>query len=303
MGYPLPPGTAVKGTYQPMQFLDNDIPLGAVMPAGAQIGLTIATGLIALVVGLYAVAESRRRKDLVAVFLVIGAGLSVFYEPLGDLLAKVYYPEHGQWTWITAFGHGIPVFIGLLYFWYMSIGALWLLRKASVGVTAKQWWTAWTGYLVFAIALEIVAAKGLSTDHGAPWIYYGNQTFMVAGVPFFTPWTYGPSIDTVIAIGALTLVRFFPRRQHWLLLPLVPMLMLAGHLTTAWPSVLTMHSTHNTLLLHLGAIGTAACAVLVSYLGSQLFRQPWEPHSARAGRQSHEPCISPTTTSSRGQLP
>jgi len=262
---------------------NNDVPTDALMPAAAQVGLTIATGCIAVAVFAYAVVDSRRRRDLIPVYLVLGSGLAVFYEPLGDLLAKVYYPERGQWTWITTFGHGIPMFIGLLYFWYMSLGALWLLRKSAVGVTAKQWWTAWGGYLVFAIALEMVAAKGLSSVTGAPWIYYGHQAFMIANVPFFTPFTYGPSIDTGVALGMLLVMRFLPRRQYWLLLPLVPMTMLAGHLMTAWPSVVTMQSTDNTLLHHLGALGTGAFAVLLSYLGSRAFRAPWEEPKTLTG--------------------
>jgi len=256
-------------------------PTDALMPNGAQIGLTVACGLIALAVGVYVVIASRRRGDLAPLLIYVGAGLAVFYEPLGDSLSQVYYPEIGQWSWINSFGRDIPVFIGLLYFWYMAAGSLWLLHKADVGVTARQWWGAWGGYLGFAIALEMVAARGLSNADGAPWIYYGNQAFVFMDVPFFTPWSY-VSIDVVVAMGAVMLVRFLPRTQYWLLLPLVPMLMLAGHLMAAWPSVLAMHSTDRELLLQLGGLGTGAFAVLLSYLGSMLFREPWAPPTALA---------------------
>ncbi len=262
--------------------VNTDIPLDAVMPGGAQTALTIATGLIAIAVLYYAIALSRRRGDCIAVYIFLGSGLAVFYEPLGDMLAQVYYPEHGQWTWITAFGHGIPVFIGLLYFWYMSLGALWLLSKSRTGVTAKQWWTTWTGYLLFAVVLEMVAAKALATDDGAPWVYYGDQPFMILNVPFFTPWTYGPSIDTAVAVGAITAARLLPKGRQWLVLPMVPLFMLAGHLMSAFPSVLALHSTTNTVVLHLGALGTAAAALLISYVGSLVFRKPWESANTMA---------------------
>jgi hypothetical protein len=256
--------------------VNSDVPIDAVMPSGAQTVLTILSGLIAAAVLWYAIAVSKRRGDLLAVYIFLGSGLAVFYEPLGDLLAQVYYSERGQWTWISAFGHGIPVFIGLLYFWYMSLGALWLLGKSRTGVTAKQWWTAWSGYLVFAIVLEFVAAKGLANGKVAPWIYYGDQPFVVLNVPFFTPWTYGPSIDTAVAVGAITAARLLPSGRQWLVLPMVPLFMLAGHLMSAFPSVLALHSTHNVVLSHLGALGTAAAALLISYLGSEVFRRPWE---------------------------
>jgi len=253
---------------------DPALPLDKLMPSGAQTVLIILTGLGALAIWRYAIRESRRRRDLVPVFIVIGAGLSIFYEPLGDEISKVYYTERGQETWISAFGRDIPVFIGLLYFWYMSVGALWLLRASRRGVTARRWWTTWAGFLAFALTLEMVVAGLVADDSGAPWIYYGDQAFMVLDVPFFTPWTY-VSINVAIATGVVALVRVLPRRQHWLLVPCVPMFMLAGHAMTAFPSALAMHSTDDDVLLHLGGGGAGAGARILSHVCSLAFRKPW----------------------------
>jgi hypothetical protein len=253
---------------------DPTVPLDAQMPSGAQTVLIILAGLGAVGVWAYAIAESRRRGDLVPVLIVAGAGLSIFYEPLGDTISKVYYTEQGQETWISSFGRDIPVFIGLLYFWYMSAGALWLLRASRHGVTARHWWRVWAGWLAFALALEISVAGGLSTGDGAPWIYHDAQPFVIADVPFFTPWTY-VSIDVAIAAGAVAMARYLPRGQHWLLLPAIPMLMLAGHAMTAFPSGLALHSTDDELLLHLGALGTAGFALVLSHVCSLAYRRPW----------------------------
>jgi hypothetical protein len=266
---------------------DPTLPIHKLMPTGAQTGLIVLTGLGAVAIWLYAITESRRRKDLVPVLIVAGAGLSVFYEPLGDAMAKVYYTENGQHRWINAFGRDIPVFIGLLYFWYMSVGAMWLLRASKRGVTARQWWTCWSGYLAFALTLEMVAANGLANADGAPWIYYGKQAFVVLDVPIFTPWTY-VSIDVAIAAGVVTMARYLPLRQHWLLLPCVPMLMLAGHAMTALPSSLALNSTDHGLLLHLGALGSAAFALILSHVCSLPFRRPWGPDRAELDRLEHQ---------------
>jgi hypothetical protein len=255
---------------------ETDVPLQAVMPATAQTVLIVLTGLGALAVWAYAVAESRRRRDLVCVYVVAGSGLAVLYEALGDSMAKVYYSEQGQLTWVHAFGRDIPAFIGLLYFWYMSLGTLWLLRAAPAGVPASRWWKAWGGYLGFAIALEMVVAGGLATPTGAPWQYYGNQGFMLFGTPFFTPFTY-VSIDVAIAVGVLTVLRVLPRNRRWLLVALVPMFMVAGHAMTALPSALALHSTDSPLLAHLGALGSGTFAVILSYVASLIFRRPWTP--------------------------
>jgi hypothetical protein len=255
-------------------FADPEVPVQAVMPAGPQLALIVLTGLGAIAVWIYAIAESRRRRDLVCVYVVAGSGLAVWYEALGDTMAKVYYSEQGQLTWVHAFGRDIPVFIGLLYFWYMSLGTLWLLRATRNGVSARRWWRAWSGYLTFAIALEMVVAGGLSTPTGAPWQYYGDQGFMVLGTPVFTPFTY-VSIDVAIALGVLGVLRVLPRNRQWLLIALVPMFMAAGHAMTALPSALALNTTTDRLLVDLGALGSGAFAVLLSYVASLAFRSPW----------------------------
>src|SRR5262245_17925893 len=113
---------------------DPTVPVQAQMPQTAEIVLIVGMTALALLSGAYAVRESRRRGDLVLIFLVVGCALAVFYEPLGDQLVRVYYTERGQATWIHTFGRDIPVFIGILYLWYMPAGAYYLLRVAERGV-------------------------------------------------------------------------------------------------------------------------------------------------------------------------
>jgi hypothetical protein len=252
------------------------VPVDKIMPSGAQTIFIVGSAVGFVLIWSYAIRESLRRRDWIPVLVVAGCGLAIFYEPLGDQMAHVYYTERGQISWIHAFGRHIPVFIGLLYFWYMSAGAMWLLRRMKHGVTARQWWTAWAGFLAFALSLEMLSAKGFSYPDGAPWIYYGHQAFMVLGVPIFTPWSY-ISIDIPIALGACAAAQWLPRRMHWLVLPGTTMLMVAGHAMTALPSAVANNSTNSTLLLDLGALGTAAFALILSYCASLAFRRPWGP--------------------------
>jgi hypothetical protein len=44
---------------------------------------------------------------------------------------------------------------------------------------------------------------------------------------------------------------------------------------TALPSAVANNSTNSTLLLDLGALGTAAFALILSYCASLAFRRPW----------------------------
>src|SRR5437764_4940195 len=135
---------------------DPTVPVRALMPHTTQTILIIAMAVLAAASVTYAFRESRRRGDLVPLFLVVGAGLAVFYEPLGDTLVKVYYTERGQETWIHAFGLDIPAFIGLLYLWYMPVGAYVLMRLSERGISRRTWWTIWGSFLTFAISFEML---------------------------------------------------------------------------------------------------------------------------------------------------
>lgn len=250
---------------------DPTVPVRALMPQGTQTVLIVAMTAMALLSIGYAIRESRRRRDLVAVFLVIGCGLAVFYEPLGDALVRVYYTEVGQETWIHAFGRDIPAFIGILYLWYMPAGAYVLMRLCERGVGARLWWTRWAGFLAFAIVFEML----ILTIGGTPWIYHGTQAFVVAGVPVLTPFTY-VSFDVTIGVGVAALARFLPRRHQWLIVPAVPMLMVAGHAMTSLPlAVVLATGTTSTTAVAAGAIGSAVFAVVLSYAASLAVRRPW----------------------------
>jgi hypothetical protein len=241
------------------------------MPGDAQTVLIVAMiAMAALSIG-YAVREARRRGDLVTVFLVIGCGLAVFYEPLGDALVRVYYTEVGQETWIHAFGRDIPAFIGILYLWYMPAGAYALLRLAPQGISPRFWWTRWAAFLSFAIVFEMLVL----TVGGTTWIYHGTQAFKVLDVPILTPFTY-VSFDVTIGAGVCAMAYFLPRRWHWLIVPAVPMLMVAGHAMTSLPVAVALASgTDSTFWIGVGALGSAAFAVILSFAVGFAFRKPW----------------------------
>lgn len=99
------------------------------------------------------------------------------------------------------------------------------------------------------------------------------------------------------------MARWLPRRQHWVLLLAVPMLMAAGHLMTALPSALALNSTNNQNLVDLGALGSAACAVLLSDLASRAFRRPWGPDRVELHRlQARSPAaVEPASVTSEAR--
>ena len=262
--------------------MDYPVPSDVPMPGTGQTVLLALMTLLALASIAYAVIESRRRGDLFLVFLVIGAGLAIPYEALGDELVHVYYTELGQIAWIHTFGRDIPAFIGILYCWYLPFGAYALRRRAGSGVTRRAFWAAWLATLAFCTGFEILVTGTL----GPTWIYYGPQAFMLGDVPFFTPFTY-VSFCVGIGAGVCGLERLLPRKHHWMLLPAVPMLMFATQGMTSLPLAASLHSgTTSQLYLSLGALGTAAFAVTLAWIVSEAVRRPWGPPQAGTTRKS-----------------
>ena len=45
----------------------------------------------------------------------------VLYEPPADIPVSVVYSERRQIGLINLFGRSVPLFVGLLFFWYISV--------------------------------------------------------------------------------------------------------------------------------------------------------------------------------------
>ena len=163
--------------------MDSDIPVPSdvPMPQTAQTVLIVAMTVMAVLSLGYAIYASVRRRDLVHLWLLLGAGLAIPYEALGDNLVHVYYTERGQISWITTFGHSIPAFIGILYFWYLPIYGYLMVRRAHTGVSARRFWLEWSGFLSFAIFSLPTPDPGADAA-----VYEANVTFDITnpGQPY-----------------------------------------------------------------------------------------------------------------------
>lgn len=230
------------------------VPWDAVMPAQPQSALIALNSVIALLALWFLGSEVRRRRDWVPVYALIGAGLAVFYEPLGDLLVSVLYPIHGQIGWIDTFGRKIPFFIGVLYFWYMSVPAVFFLRAVERGLTPRTLWLMYGGVFGIALSYEL-----LGVGLGA-WIYYGPQPFVVAGVPMWAAFTYAGFV-VAHCVGVHSIVSTFKRENHWLIIPAVPILLAGGHCALALPAASAMWSTDNMIWIGSGAALTIALSL------------------------------------------
>jgi hypothetical protein len=256
----------------------EEVPWDAAMPAGPQAVLIALSILMFALSVWFIVAEIRRRGDWVPLYAFVGGGLVIIYEPLGDILASVLYPIHGQIGWIDLFGRKIPLFIGVLYFWYMSVPAIYFLKRVEEGLTKAALWRLYFMTLAVAIAIELF---GVNLD---AWIYYGPHPYVVFGVPLWCPLTYSGFLMT-ISIGLHAMVHSLDRRHHWLIALGVPVFMSGGHAACSLPAAAAMFTTTEPLWIWLGGTASIAMSLLLVYTASQIYcvdSARARVHSARA---------------------
>ena len=241
-------------------------PHAATMPATAQDVFLVLMSVLALAAITFSLREARRRSDLVPLFLLAGAAIAIFYEPLGDVLVLAFYPARHQTGWISMFGHKVPLFIEILYFWYFCPFVLLFLRVAPRGFSARGWWSLWGGAYLFASAFEVL---GL---HLKTWLYYGPQPLVVLKLPLWIPFTY-VSFLFAISAGVYAIANHLERRQHWLIVPAVPLLLAASHAATSFPGASALYSTSNRTAITLACVGSVAAALLLAYALRLPFRR------------------------------
>ena len=250
-------------------------PLGMTLPPVAQtVSLWINAIMVVLAV-VYLLWQTRRRGDLVPIYVGIGAIAAILYEPLADHLVLVFFPPEGQVTSIEAWGRRIPLYLHLSYLWYLAPFAVVFLEWAKKGITASAWWTSWAVIWVLAAAFEEIFIKyGL-------WVYYGEQPFRLIQLPLWIPFTFVCFVFA-IAAGVDGIVRFIPRRYHWLIVPAVPMLITGSHTAVSLPAATALNTTQDPLLLAIAAAASIVLSLLFIWTLSLLYVRPIKPAILRS---------------------
>jgi hypothetical protein len=258
------------------------------MPHDTQAVLIAGTAAAAVAICLYAIRELWR-GDRIPLFLTLGAFLVVLYEPLGDILLGAYYPEVHQVTVVHAFGRDMPLFIMLMYAPYIVPFVLIFMRMAREGFTRRLWWSLWLGLFVATTAMEMIVMQ-----FGHPWLYYGHQPLVIADLPVWVSFT---NVTFLFAIAAATYViaTRLDKRHHWLVLPAVPILTVAGHASVALPGAVALTGTGDHALLVLGGLCSIAVAVVISYGLSLAFcNRPAVPAELPADAAERRRWMAPT---------
>jgi hypothetical protein len=152
-------------------------PVEMVMPQAAQ-SVFMAANVLVCIIAL-GLAERYRRKYRSSVgFLILLAGaLSVFNEPVVDVLGLCWFAARGSTPLFVAWGVTIPAFMLPVYCWYVGGQALLVLMALQQGATIRQ---IFQMYAVFALVNILLEVPGLKMGIYA---YYGRQPLMLFGFP------------------------------------------------------------------------------------------------------------------------
>lgn len=223
-------------------------------------------GAAAVAALIYMVYVARKDRVIYPFFLFAGAGLTVVYEPLNNVLGLCTYPEIDQITYLSLMDRDMPVYLGFVYFFYFSATVMWLKRRFDAGIDVTQWWKYYAAFTAFVTAFEPVF---IWRDW---WNYYGDQgSLMLFDFPMW--WWIA---NGYCLFGAATVFHLLGRhgvlteRKAWMYVPLFPMSVVAFHLTAALPIYFALQSNASHGVITLASMGTMALALFNMYLLSQI---------------------------------
>jgi hypothetical protein len=182
--------------------------------------------------------ERGARAKTLGIMVLLGGGLSVCFEPLGDYLGLVWHPEIGQWTAFHQYGRAIPLWIVPTYYWFNGGQTLYVLQRIRGGATKKQLWHMFHAIMVIDGILE------LPPLYAHIYGYYGNQ-------PFFS-YTYFPIPlwflvqngvwPLICSLAVLSMLKLGGPRMIWGVPFGVAGAAFCGYMFPSWPTFAGLNS-------------------------------------------------------------
>jgi hypothetical protein len=234
----------------------NQVVAGTIFSVGAAAGIVYAAQVI------------RAAKSLYPLFIMIGATLVIFVEPLDDLLSHAMFPELHMLTVVHAYGRGIPLYVLPAEAMYIGPGIIWIAQRLSAGISLKQWWRYYLIGAVLGAAFEQVPI------HLKWWVYYGsNQGLSIAGYPIWQAFVdVGAMFLTAAIVYTIIESGVLSRAWQFGLLLWVPVGMQAFVLGIGLPALAAINSTSNRFVTNIAALLTLLLAFFLIEICGRLLR-------------------------------
>jgi hypothetical protein len=238
-------------------------PIQMIVDPTAQWLITAIQFLAAIIVTVWVTRGQRGRELTLRVLVLVGGGLSVFFEPFGDRLGMIWHARLGQWTLLNMFGHSVPIWMLATYYWYVGGQTLFVIQRIRGGASAGQIWRLYWVFLAMDAVLELPVLWVTNI-----YTYFGNQ-------PFWWP-PYLPLPGWYLVLNALLplaaaravvfLMSFGKTGYLWLIPAAIPMSLFAIYAATAWPVWAALNSNVGLVGSYAGGIATIALGLLAAHL-------------------------------------
>ncbi|HEY2830874.1 MAG TPA: hypothetical protein VGJ14_00505 [Sporichthyaceae bacterium] len=210
-------------------------PTDLVMPKAAELVFTIGGAVPLVILLVIALRQLHAGKPLLLACMVGGLAASLF-EPFVDVLGMVYLTENNSIHTFTLLGRTMPLFVPVIYPWYIGGFAYLTCQALTKGITRRNLMLLFGAFVLTNFALE---APGLLTD---VYTYYGKQPLNPWGHPM---WWGCENAFTAIAGGTAVygLTRLFPR-GGLAYLGVIPLLFISEGISnagTGWPMYATLN--------------------------------------------------------------
>lgn len=238
-------------------------PIDLVMPLQAQFWTTTLYAVGAVIFVIYALYLAARERRLLPLLFLAGAALTLYLEPIVDVLGNAVHPQIGQYALLTTNGHTVPWAVLIGYFWYFASTPLmcWSLLKTRSLDQRFVWWT-FASVVVGAALVEQIPL------HFGVWVYYGEQLPKIGYMPVW--WMFANT--AAVMVPFILIYKLFPRLtgwRQWLVIPLMPSGAFMGHSAAGWPMYNLMGTDTVNLPVwahYAGSASTVLLAVLVVWV-------------------------------------
>ncbi|MCY1284805.1 hypothetical protein D9M70_337230 [compost metagenome] len=238
-------------------------PAGLIMPATAQLWTTLIYGVGALLFVLLAIRLALRERSVLPLLMILGAALTVYLEPVVDVLGNAVHPQMGQFNLLTTNGHPVPWAVLVGYLWYFAACPLLCYSMLKQRTLSQRFvWGAFASVVGGAAVVEQIPL------HFGVWVYYGEQLPKLGFMPIW--WIFANA--AAVLVPFILIYKLFPMlsgHRQWLLVPLMPSGAFMGHAAAGWP-MYNLLGTDTTALpeiaLYLGTLSTVALSLLMVWL-------------------------------------
>ncbi|WP_028934936.1 hypothetical protein [Pseudonocardia spinosispora] len=267
-------------------------PVGMVMNPTAQWIFTVLHFAVAIAVTVWLWRRWDRGETRIALLILLGGGFTIVAEPFFDRMGYIWHATVNQWTFVSMFGHSVPLWMFPVYYWFIGGQTLYVLNRLRAGATVRDMWRLYAVFCVMDTVLELPILYV-----GGVYTYFGNQPFWDAQwfpLPGWYIFANGELPFTAAAV-VLLLSSLGDRRYAYSIPIAIPLVTFAVYAAIAWPIWAALNDEGSTLVTHLAGAATillalytrqilaVACVRTVAGGGAQTFWEATSPHRKRSG--------------------